>query len=190
MEEASVADATGVSPGLTGRDRVRAQSDAGTSYRTFPARLPVALTALGGSFVVLGSLGAAVRASAITSIHADPKTVRVLMGFSQAAGWVVAAFGVALVATSLAWMSRRRLFASVPLALIGVTAALVAGRLVSFNDRAAAWADAIRRHPSFLGFHAGLGWGAWCLLTGAVLAGFGALVGILREIDLRRGFGA
>ncbi len=182
-----MADITTAGPGLAGRDRVRAQSDAGASYRTFPIRLPAVLTALAGAFVVLGSLGASIRASAITQLHQDPQTVRVLMGASQSTGWAVAGFGAVLSLSALAWLGRRRLPKLAPIALTIVTASLVAGRLISFNDRAASWADAARRNPDFLGFHAGLGWGAWCALLGAIIAAFAVLIGLLREIDLRKG---
>jgi len=182
-----VADITTASAGLAGRDRVRADSDTGAGYRTFPARLPVLLTALGGGFVVLGSLGVSVRASAVTRLRDDPKTIQVFMGYSQSVGWILAGLGLALAVASLAWLGRGRLLKLAPVFLTVIVGALAAGRIVSFNDRAAQWADAARRAPTFIGYHAGPGWGAWCLLLGAILAAFGLLVGVLRELDLRKG---
>ena len=183
-----MADTTQASSGLAGRDRVRADSVSGAGYRTFPARLPVLLTALGGVLVVLGALGSGLRASAITRVGDDPTTVRVLTGSGQRTGWVLAAIGVAVAVVSLAWRGRRRLTKLVAVAVAAVAAAAVALRLVSLNDRAALWAAEARRAPRFIGFHAGLGWGAWCLLAGAILAGFGVLVGVLRELDVRKGY--
>jgi hypothetical protein len=57
-----------------------------------------------------------------------------------------------------------------------------------FDDRTKAWGNAARSAPRYVGFHAGFGWGAWTLLVGAILAAFGVLVGVLRELDLRKGF--
>ena len=183
-----MADITTARPGLAGRERVRADSETtGAGYRTFPSKSPVILTALGGGFIALGSLGASIRASAITHVNEDPKTVRVLMGTDSRAGWLVAVLGVLLIGGAFIWL-RRNLLMKVGLAgLYVVTAALVAGRLQTFDARAAQWADAARRSPDFVGYHAGFGWGAWTLLIGAILAGFGLLVGALREIDLRKG---
>jgi hypothetical protein len=187
-----VADITSASPsgnvGLAGRDRVRADNETGTRYRTFPSRLPVILTALGGGLILLGSLGASVRASAIQRLREDPHQVRVLMGFDERAGWVLAAFGIGLVVLSFAWLGRRATLKAAAALLTIATGLLVASRLIHFNDVAAEWADTALRAPRFIGFHAGLGWGSWSLLAGAILAGFGALVGVLRQLDLRKGF--
>ena len=51
----------------------------------------------------------------------------------------------------------------------------------------AAIADAARSNPSFQVFNASFGWGAWLMVLGMVLVLLGLLVGLLREIDLRRG---
>jgi len=183
-----VADITTARPGLAGRERVRADSDTGAGYRTFPARLPAVLTLLGGGFVVLGSLGTWLRASAIERLRDDPKTLQVLMGFGEDAGWALAAVGLLLALVSFVWLGRRRILRFGASAVAVVTGVVVAKKLIGLNGLAADWAVAARRSPNFVGFHAGLGWGAWCLLAGAILAGFGVLVGLLRELDLRRGF--
>jgi hypothetical protein len=192
VKEASVADITSATPGgnlgLAGRDRVRADSETGTGYRTFPSRIPVILTALGGGLVVLGSLGASVRASAIQRLNEDPQQVRVLMGHEGGIGWILAGLGLALMVLSFAWLGRRRVPKAMTMAVVIATGAIVASRLLHFNEVAAGWADAATSAPRFIGFHAGLGWGAWALLVGAILAGFGVLVGLLRELDVRKGF--
>jgi len=184
-----VADVTTASPAKLGtgrRERVRAEGASGT-YRTFPVRLPAMLTALAGGFIMLGSLGAAVRATAIVETNDDPHQVGAWLGYRQGMGWVLFVLGVALVAASLAWIGRRRTLKIAALALATVTTALIATRLIAFDDRARTWAAVARRTPRYVGFHAGFGWGAWLLLAGAILAGFGLLVGVLREIDLRKG---
>ena len=184
------ADVTTARPGYKvrrrRRERVRAEGASGT-YRTFPARLPAMLTALAGGFLMLGSLGAGVRASGLVEAREDVKQVRVLMGFRQGIGWVVFVLGLAMIVASLAWLGRRRTLKLGILALTAVTGALVVTRLVAFDDKARAWADAASRAPRYIGFHAGFGWGAWLLLAGVILAGFAVLVGVLREIDLRKG---
>lgn len=182
-----MADITTARPGLAGRERVRADGETGAGYRTFPSRLPVVLTALGGGLIALGSLGASLRASAITRAGEDPRTVRLLMGYNSKTAWIVVALGGALILASFAWLRRSITLKLAEVGLLVVAVALVAGRLRSFNDRAAIWADAAKRSPDFVGFHAGLGWGAWCMLIGAIVAGFGLLIGLLRELDVRRG---
>lgn len=182
-----MADVTTARPGLAGRDRVRAEGAAGTGYRTFPARLPVLLTAAGGVFVVLGALGASVRASALARVRTDPTEVRVLMGSDQASGWMLAGLGIALAVSGVAWTTRRAAPKVSAAVLVLLTGAVVVSRLLWFNERGAEWAAAAALNPNFIGFHAGLGWGAWCLLVGSILAAFGLLVGFLREIDLRKG---
>jgi hypothetical protein len=192
VREASVADITTArpidKPGLAGRERVRADSGSGTGYRTFPARLPVVLSVVGGGFVALGALGTWVRASAIETLRDDPKTVQVVVGYDSGAGWALAVAGVLLAIGALVWLGRRRILQLAALAVTVLTGVAIARKLVEFNDLGADWAVAARRAPDFVGFHAGLGWGAWCLLAGVILAAFGALVGVLRAVDLRRGF--
>ena len=184
-----MADITTARPGLAGRDRVRADSASGAGYRTFPSRLPVVLTALGGGLIALGSLGASVRASAVARLNDDPKTVRLIMGYHAKAAWVVAGLAVLLTASALVWLRRSLTLKLAAIAVAVVTGALVAGRLQSFDDRAAILAETARRSPDFVGFHAGFGWGAWCMLVGIIFAGFGLMIGLLRELDVRRGVG-
>lgn len=185
-----MADVTTARPGprvgSTRRERVRADGASGT-YRTFPARLPAMLTALAGGFIMLGALGAAVRATAVVESSDDPRPVGAWLGYRQGMGWVLFVLGVALVAASLAWIGRRRMLRLGAFALAGVSIALIATRLLAFDDRARSMAAVASRTPRYVGFHAGFGWGAWLLLAGAILAGFGLLTGLLRELDLRKG---
>ena len=189
-----MADVTTAGPGQTlgpdietgRRKRVRAEGASGT-YRTFPARVPAMLTALAGGFIMLGSLGAGVRATAIAEARDDPKQVAALLGYKQGLGWTLFVLGALLVASSVAWLGRRRIMKIGALAVTGVTIALIVARLLSFDDRARTMAELARRTPRYVGFHAGFGWGAWLLMAGAILAGFGVLVALLRELDLRKG---
>jgi hypothetical protein len=65
---------------------------------------------------------------------------------------------------------------------------LVATRLPEIDSTARAWAvEAREGSVEFLSFHAGFGWGAWCMLAAAVTLALGVMAGVLRELDLRRG---
>lgn len=188
-----MADLTSARPeiveGLAGQDRVRVASSESVPYRTFSKRAPVFLTATGGFLLLLGGLGTALRASAVFHAGSDPVTVRDLMGFHSGAGWAIAAAGALLAASSLLWTVRSRVVAKIPAILLSVGAAvLVASRLVSLDDYAAIWATDAKSFHRYIGYHAGLGWGAWAMLGGAILDSFGLLIGVLRAIDLRRGF--
>lgn len=179
-----MADVTTAKPSRS--QRVRAEGARGT-YRTFPARVPAMLTAVAGAFILLGSLGASVRASAIVEARDDPKQVRVLMGYRQGAGWALFVIGLLLLVASIAWLRQRRMLKLAAFAVTAVAGALVVTRLLFFDDQARVWGDIARRTPRYAGFHAGFGWGAWALLVGGILAAFGVLVGVLREIDLGKG---
>lgn len=185
-----MADVTTAGQGLAGRKRVRADTATGTGYRTFPARVPALLAVLGGGMTILGALGAGIRASALASAREDPKQIGILMGHSEATGWLLAVGGLLAAVAGLGWLGRRRLPK-----LVAAVAALGLGlgsaaRLASLDRRAAEWAGAARRQPDFIGYHAGLGWGAWLMLVGAILCAFAVLIGVLREIDRRKGIDA
>lgn len=167
-----------------GRARAHAPAE---GYRTFPARLAPLLTLIGGGLVALGALEPGVRASGAIDTHEDPRQVGVLMGTSQAAGWVLAALGVALGVLAMVWLGRRLLMKLAASALVALIAGLTVGRLVSFERVSEDWASAASDTHRYVAYHAGLGWGAWFLLLGVIVAAFGVLVGVLREMDLRKG---
>ena len=72
------------------------------------------------------------------------------------------------------------------LAIVG----LAAWELPLIDRSANALAQQAIEDANFTTFHAGLGWGAWCLVVAGVLLFLGTFVGILREIDLKRGAAA
>ena len=182
-----MADVTTAGPGLAGRERVRADQAAGTEYRTFPARLPAVLSLIAGTFGVLGALGAGVRASAVATARDEPRQVGVVMGHSDVTGWVLAALALLVGLSAIAWLGRRKTL-KFGAAGVAIAFAILTGvRLGSFDRRAAALAAAAQRQPDFAGYHAGLGWGAWLLLAGAIVASFALLVAALRSFDLRKG---
>jgi len=182
-----VADVITTGPGLAGRERVRAEDDTGTEYRTFPARLPALLSVVAGSFGFLGALGTGVRASAITDLHEDPKQVGVVMGYRSGAGWLLAVLAIVVMLSAFAWLGRRGMLRSAAAGVAITFAVLAVLRLTSFDRRASELAEKARQNPDFIGFHAGLGWGGWLLLVGAILTAFALLVGLLRQLDLRKG---
>ena len=182
-----MADVTTAGPALAGRERVRADRTAGERYRTFPARLPAVLAAIAGGVGILGALGAGIRATAIETVQDDPEQVRVLMGHAQATGWILAVVALLLAVSALAWVGKRAVLRSAAAAITIAFIVLSALRLSGFERTAADWAQAALRSPDFAGYHAGLGWGAWMLLTAAVVASFALLVGALRVLDLRKG---
>lgn len=182
-----MADVITSGPGLAGRERVRAEDDTGTEYRTFPSRLPALLSVVAGSFGFLGALGAGVRASAITDLHEDPKQVGVVMGYRSGAGWLLAVLAIIVMASGFAWLGRRAMLRSAAAGVALIFAVLAVLRLRSFDGRAKELAEKARQSPDFIGFHAGLGWGAWLLMVAAIIVGFALLVGALRYLDLRKG---
>lgn len=182
-----MADFTTAGRSLAGRRRVRAETEAGAEYRTFPPKAAASLTMIGAAICIVGSLGASIRAAALASARDDPKQVAILMGYEEAVGWLLAAGSAILAVSGLAWLGRRIVPKLVAVAVTLAFGVGVAGRLLALDERAAAWAQAARRQPEFLGYHAGLGWGAWLLLVGAIICGFGLLTGLLREIDRRKG---
>ncbi len=182
-----MAEITTAGPGLAGRERVRADQAAGDGYRTFPARLPAVLSVVAGVFGMIGALGTGVRASAVATARDDPKEIRALMGYSGGAGRLLAILAVLLVASGIVWLGRGKAMKLGAAGLAIAFAALAAARLSFFDRRAAEWADAALQQPDFVGYHAGLGWGAWILLASAVVAILATLVAVLRAIDLRKG---
>ncbi|MGH2785416.1 MAG: hypothetical protein ACRDJ1_09140 [Actinomycetota bacterium] len=163
------------------------RADHAAGYRTFPARLPAVLCAIAGVFGLLGALGAGVRASAVATPRDDAMQVRVLMGGDSGLGWLLAALALLVGVSAVAWIGRSKML---KLAAAGIAIAFIvlsAVRLVSFDDTAGAWARAALREPDFAGYHAGLGWGAWLLVTAALFTAFSVIVAALRALDLRKG---
>jgi hypothetical protein len=137
---------------------------------------------------VLGSLGTAIRATKVPAVREAAVQAGVTMGYRDAAGWVIAALCVELVVLALMW---RRGAVMLKLAFAGVALVsiiLSVLRIANLSDRATAIAASRVRTPQgFVAYHVGLGWGAWVLALAAILIGFALLVGLLRELDLRKG---
>jgi hypothetical protein len=165
----------------------RATGEEQTEYRTFPRRIAPALVAAGGAFAFVGSLGSWIRAVEITNSTAGPHQVGVAWGYGDSTGRAIAIFaGVVVFIAAVSYLTDHLpKFAreGAALMLFGILVA----RLITLNARSAAVAETARNDPHFQAFNAGFGWGAWLMVLGMVLVFLGFLVGLLRELDLRRG---
>ena len=157
------------------------------AYRSFSPRLGPALLAAGGTLGALGALGSWIRATRLVTEGGFPEHVTVVRGVSGG-GWLIAVLGVLVVAAALAW---RRRWLREPLQIVVLSSlafvALAAARVWSIDREARAVAAAARSRADFASYHASFGWGAWLLLVGALLAGLGLVLGLLRELDARTG---
>ena len=165
------------------------------AYQTFSSKLAPTLTALGGLIAIAGGLGVWVRAVRLETEGLPPEEVATQLGYNSPEGLSIAVFGAIAALTSWLWLRRRPVFKIVPslvtkllplLSSAGVIA-LVAWQLPLIDGEAQALAQEAIADANFVTFHAGLGWGAWCMAAAAVLLFLGSIVGILREIDLRKG---
>jgi hypothetical protein len=158
-----------------------------TEYRTFSRKLAPALTGLGGILAVTGGLGTWIRTAKATRLGDNLTESGAGMGYSEPLGWVLAGLGAIAVIGSVAWMATSfypkliPIFASVAVALI------TAQRLPDLDRQVDRMVAEATSKLGFTDYHAGFGWGAWLLLVASVLLLLGALVGILREMDLRKG---
>ena len=157
-------------------------------YRTFSRKLAPGLIATGSAISLAGALGAWIRTSQVVTDGLPEEQVGAVMGHVSDWGRVMAVVAAIALVSSLAWLWRNVWFKLLSLAAsIGVIV-LAVWRLPIINDSAAALADQARTgEVEFISFHAGFGWGAWCLIVGAVAIFLGTSVGILRELDIRRG---
>jgi hypothetical protein len=180
--------ASSTAPPETGADAPAATESARpTAYRTFSRKLAPSLTALGSLLAIAGGVGVWVRATEVTTEGLAPTQVATIMGYESWPGVAIAVLGGLAFLGSVAWLLNLLLLKALPvLYSIGI-AALVAWQLPQIDRDAAALAEAARDNIDFVAFHAGYGWGAWCMLGGAVLVVLGSIAGILREIDVRRG---
>jgi hypothetical protein len=162
-----------------------------TAYRTFSPKIAPGLTGVGGAAVALGGLGQWIRATIVPAEGLAAEEIMVTAGFEDPIGRLLVGLGaVALVASAL-WFGTGLLFRLVPAATALVTVGVIVWRMPWFGEQISQLTADARSGPQldFVAFHAGLGWGAWLLIGGALLLFLGVVVGLLRELDLRRGFG-
>lgn len=159
-----------------------------TGYRTFSRKLAPGLTFVGGALAVIGGLGAWIRTSQMTVEGFTEEEVGVVMGHTSDWGRVIAVLGVLTAVSALAWIIGK-LYLKIASVLFSLAVVVLAAwRLPLINEQAASFADQARSgEASFVVFHAGYGWGSWCLIAAAVVLFLATTIGILRELDLRRG---
>jgi hypothetical protein len=159
-----------------------------TSYKTFSHKLAPSLTAIGGLLAIAGGLGSWVRTTRVVSEGLAAEQVGNWMGRTSTYGIAIAILGGAAAASSLIWFARRLLPKILPVATSVAAIVVAAIQLPAIDRVATQWAsDAAASQADFMSFHAGLGWGGWLLIVSCVLLALGVVVGVLREIDVRRG---
>ena len=180
-------------PGRLGRLLSRNKSDAAAKpvpagYKSFSNKLAPGLIAAGGLLSVIGALGAWIRTSQVVAEGLQEEQVGAVMGHEADWGRLMAVVaGIATVSAAV-WLFRNLLLKLVSVAVsIGVIV-LTSIRLPVIDEHAAGLAFQARTGEiDFISFHAGFGWGAWCLVVGAIVLVLGISVGVLRELDVRRG---
>jgi hypothetical protein len=159
-----------------------------TGYTTFSPKLAPGLTIAGGLLTVLGGLGAWIRTSQIVVEGFTEEQAGVVMGHEANWGRVLGVLGGLAVLSAAAWVGTRLLLKLAPVVLSLAIVGVAAWRLPIIDEQAQAFADqALTGDAQFVVYHAGFGWGAWCLIVAAVCLFLGLTAGVLRELDLRRG---
>lgn len=162
-------------------------AERGPGYRPLSAKVPVGMGAAGGILLVVGGLGLHLRATRTIAEGQAAEEVLRVFGSAGRPGWLLAIAGALATAAAVAWKARPLAWKAVPLAATALGIGLVVSRLRFLDERAADLVEAEPPSTEFFSFHAGFGWGAWLLLVGAILLALGALAGVLREADVRKG---
>lgn len=197
MTEAAVGEERGKGLGklraLLSRPKKRDEDVAAAKpagYETFSNKLAPGLVALGSVLSIIGALGAWIRTSRVVSEGLPEEQVDAVMGYEADWGRLMAAVAALALLSAIAWVRRNLLLKLLSLGIAGAVIVLSVIRLPVIDDHAAGLAyEARTGEIGFISFHAGFGWGAWCLVVGAVALFLGASAGVLREFDVRKGFG-
>jgi hypothetical protein len=161
-----------------------------TGYQPFSNKLAPGLISFGAIFSVFGALGAWIRTSRVVAEGLPEEQVGAVMGYDADWGRLIAVVAGVTLLSAIVWVRRNLLLKLVSAALCIATIVLAALRLPVINDQAAGLAFQARTGDiDFISFHAGFGWGAWCLIFGAVALFLGLSAGFLRELDVRKGIG-
>ena len=196
MTEAAVGEKRVKGPGKLGalltRRNKRSDADAATKpsgYRTFSNKLAPGSIALGSALSVTGALGAWIRTSQVVSEGLPEEQIRAVMGYEADWGRLIAVVAGAAFLFSIVWVRSNLLPKLISVGLSVAVIVMIAMRLPVINEQAAGLALQARTgNIHFITFHAGFGWGAWCLVVGAVPLFIGISAGLLRELDVRKGF--
>lgn len=182
-----MAEATIEGRGTLGQPETAIRRASPTAYQTFSRKLAPSLTGIGGALVILGGLGTWIRIARSTRVGENLKDVGAAMGYSQKIGWILAGLGVLALAGAVTWFATSFLPKLVPILVSVAVAALTAQRLRLLSIEIRRTVAEATKKLGFTDFQAGFGWGAWMLLIGSILLLLAAVVGLLREMDLRRG---
>jgi len=158
-----------------------------TEYRSFSRKLAPSLSVMGGALAIAGGLGVWVRATELATEGLAPVEVASTMGYQDWSGLAIVGLGALTLLSSVTWVLRFRILKLLPILYSLALAGMVAWQLPLIDKDAASLATQARDQIDFVAFHAGYGWGAWCMLAGAVIALLGSTAGFLRELDVRRG---
>lgn len=158
-----------------------------TAYRTFSRKLAPGLTAIGGALALVGGLGTWVRATKLVSEGIPAEQTAVTMGYEDWPGIAIAVLGGLALLASVTWLMSLLILKVFPVAYSIAITALLVWQMPLIDERAATLAADAQQELDFITFHAGYGWGVWCMLAGAIALLLGTTAGILREIDVRRG---
>lgn len=195
MSEAAVGDVqrskkrTGKFGGLLARKKSKDSTSKPlpAGYQPFSNKLAPGLIVLGGLLSVAGALGAWIRTSQVVAEGLQEEQVRAVMGHEADWGRLIAVVAGLATFSAAAWLFRNLALKIVSIALSIAVMVLAILRLPVIDDQAAGLAFQARTGDiDFISFHAGFGWGAWCLIVGAVALFLGVSAGILRELDVRR----
>ena len=157
-------------------------------YQPFSNKLAPSLIALGGFLSVAGALGAWIRTSQVVAEGLQEEEVRAVMGYEADWGRLIAVVAGIATLSAVTWLMRNLLLKLLSVAAAIAVIVLTVIRLPVIDDQAAGLAYQARTGEiDFISFHAGFGWGAWCLIVGAVALFLGITAGALRELDVRRG---
>jgi hypothetical protein len=199
VTEAAVGDSQGATKGprrltrLLARKKRAAPAEAAPAavpagYKPFSRKLAPGLIALGALFSVAGALGAWIRTSRVVTEGLPEEQVRAVMGHEADWGRLMAVVAGVAFLSAIVWVRRNLILKLASVAVCIAMIVLTVWRLPIIDDQAAGLAFQARTGPiEFVSFHAGFGWGAWCLVIGAVALFLGVSAGVLRELDVRRG---
>jgi hypothetical protein len=158
-----------------------------TAYRTFSHKLAPGLTAAGGALAAIGAIGPWVRATEVEAPGLQPQQVTAINGIHEWYGVALGILGAVTVVISLLWLVRSLLAKLLPVLCAAGIITLVAWRLPLVDQQVRDLAKQAESQLNFTSYTAGFGWGAWLMLVGTVLLGLGVVVGVLRELDVRKG---
>ena len=201
MTEAAVGDTQPARGKKTGRlknlfARRKARDEAASKpiaagYKTFSRKLAPSLIALSGALSIAGALGVWIRTSEVATEGLPEEEVGAVMGHTSDWGRVIALVAAVATISAIVWLRRNLWLKLASLIACAAVIGLTVWRLPIINDQAAGLAAEARTGTiDFISFHAGFGWGAWLLVIGSVGLFLGVSVGILRELDVRRGIDA